>query len=467
MQRIAVIGGGAAGAAVVAEFLRSSNELELFWLVGQHVPGRGVAYAKSNAKHLLNVRAANMGLLADDVGGLLRYAQEKNLPVTASDFLPRALLGDYFEATLAKLIADCPPGVRVHTLSSEAVSLRPSDGGYLIDTDDRRTIHVDGVVLAVGALPPVPIAQVTADALEGGCYLPDPWQRRWIAHIPKRVVVLGSGLTAIDVILTAATRWPNARIVVLSRHGCLPSMHHAGPPSPYPHASRLIEQLRADPSTRCWFRTIREAAIDHGSRWRSVIDSLRPATTELWRSLDDAQRRRFLRHVRWAWETARHRMPPQTAEAIEQLQEEGRLSVVAGRIRKIDGRSPLTLSYRRRDYGSTTTLTADLVVQATGLQTKVKNTAHPLLRQMFRDGLVRVDAQGLGIDADLDGRVTRADGTTAPGLRAIGPLMRGVLWECTALPEIRMMAAKLARELPGELRHEHANDVGFSAAHSG
>jgi uncharacterized NAD(P)/FAD-binding protein YdhS len=467
MRKIAVIGGGAAGAAVVAEFLRSANHLELFWLVGQHVPGRGVAYATSNGQHLLNVRAANMGLLADDVGGLVRYVQAKKLQMTPSDFLPRTVYGDYIEATLAKLIADCQPGVSVDTLSSEAVSLRPCNGGYAIETDDRRTLRVDGVVLAIGALPPVPIAQVRADALEGGNYLPDPWQRRRITHIPKRVVVLGSGLTAIDVILTAATHWPDARIIALSRHGRLPSVHHPVPLLPHPHAGDLIERLRADPTIRGRFRTIREAANDHGANWRAVIDSLRPVTTELWRSLDDVQRRRFLRHARWAWEVVRHRLPPQSADAIGQLQQDGRLTVLAGRIRKVEGPLPLNLSYRRRSDGSIRDLAADLVIQATGLHTAVKRTAHPLLRQMFREGLVRVDAQGLGIDADVSGRVIRADGTAAPALRVIGPLMRGVLWECTALPEIRMMAARLARELPIDLRGGRPSDSGVEAARSG
>ena len=243
--------------------------------------------------------------------------------------MPRSVFSEYVDATLAKLIAECPPGMSVDTISADAVSLRPCDRGYRIDTDDRRTFRVDGVVLAMGALPPVPLAEVRAEAIEGGSYLADPWQRRRIVHVPRRVVVLGSGSTAVDVILTAATLWPNARIIALSRHGCLPARHHAAQPAPYPCAAALIEQLRAEPSVHARFRAIRDAVNEHGFNWRAVIDSLRPVTTELWRSSpDDAQRRRFLRHVRWAWDAAVHRMPPQSAEAIEQLQEEGRLTVL-------------------------------------------------------------------------------------------------------------------------------------------
>jgi uncharacterized NAD(P)/FAD-binding protein YdhS len=79
---------------------------------------------------------------------------------------------------------------------------------------------------------------------------------------------------------------------------------------------------------------------------------------------------------------------------------------------------------------------------------------------MFESRLVRADRQGLGIDADTAGRVMRSDGTAEPGLRVIGTLLRGALWECTALPEIRTMAAKFARELPFELGRQHKASPG-------
>jgi uncharacterized NAD(P)/FAD-binding protein YdhS len=260
-------------------------------------------------------------------------------------------------------------------------------------------------------------------------------------------------LTAVDVILSAATAWPHAKILALSRHGRLPAAHGAVPAKPYLHQDQLIEELRAAPSARRWVRIVRECVQDDAPDWRSVVDGLRPATVELWRSLDLMQRRRFLRHVRWVWEIARHRMPPQTAQIIERLQDQGRLRVVAGRVRRIEGSAPIAMTYRRRDDGTTRQVTVDLAIQATGLQTAVQRTSHRLLRQMFEIRLVRADRQGLGIDADTAGRVLRADATVEPGLRVIGTLLRGTLWECTALPEIRAMAARLVREFPNELGH--------------
>ena len=458
MPRIAIIGGGAAGAAVVGEFLRRGSDVELSWFVGQETPGRGVAYATSNGLHLLNVRAANMGLFADDPGGLMRFMQEANVAAGPADFVPRSVFGDYVEVTLKRLLADRSARTCVNTHSSKVIGLELNDGRYVVHTDLKEAVGVDGVVLAIGALPPVPIAEVHSDALAGGRYLPDPWQTPNLEQAPQRVVVLGSGLTAVDVILTAATNWPDAQIVALSRHGCLPAAHRAEPSLPYAFQAQTIESLRTHASIRSWVRLLRGTVDDDRADWRALIDGLRPVTIELWRSLDLKQRKCFLRHARWAWEAVRHRMPPQTAQAIELLRDEGRLIVVAGRIQRVEGRSPLALTYRRRDDGTTQTIGADLAIQATGLQTAVQRTSHPLLRQMFRDGLLRADAQGLGIDTDLHGRVIGRDGEAIPRIRVIGTLLRGALWECTALPEIRLMAARLVHEMPRELRRPSSEE---------
>jgi uncharacterized NAD(P)/FAD-binding protein YdhS len=183
-----------------------------------------------------------------------------------------------------------------------------------------------------------------------------------------------------------------------------------------------------------------------------VIDGLRSTNVELWQSLCVDERARFLRHVRWAWELARHRMAPAAAEAIGQLQASGRLELLAGRIRRVEGDKSVVITYRHRGNGEDRNLNADLVVQTTGFQPLTEATPHRLLRQLLKGGLVRIDELGLGLDSDVNGALLRADGHPLPGARALGSLLRGTLWECTALPEIRTAAAKIVRELPRELR---------------
>ncbi|HEX6833351.1 MAG TPA: FAD/NAD(P)-binding protein, partial [Rudaea sp.] len=285
MQRIAIIGGGAAGAALVGEFLRrASHGVALTWLVGRRAPGRGVAYATSAEQHLLNVRAANMGLFADDVGALLRFAQERGFAVSGTDFLPRGVFGDYVESTLARLIAThaTPRTLTLRTVEARAV--RGSDAeGYVVTTDDESHIEADAVVLALGALPPKPLAGVSCAALASGRYAVDAWQLPRLAQAPRRIVVIGTGLSGVDVILSAAATWPDAQIVAVSRHGRLPQTHLPVPGAPYEFQRELTDTLRARADVRVWLRALRDA-IDDADDWRAVIDGLRSATVELWQA---------------------------------------------------------------------------------------------------------------------------------------------------------------------------------------
>jgi uncharacterized NAD(P)/FAD-binding protein YdhS len=137
-------------------------------------------------------------------------------------------------------------------------------------------------------------------------------------------------------------------------------------------------------------------------------------------------------------------MAPATAQAIEQLVEEGRLQVHAARVLAVDGAGPLAVSVRDRGIQRTSVIESDLVVQSTGLDTAVAFSTDGLLAQLVREGLAVPDPLELGVQADADGQLLDASGRPQRGLYAIGSLLRGMQWECTAMPEIRVAAHRLA-----------------------
>jgi len=445
MSRIVVIGGGAAGTAIVGEFLRGPRlpDVSLGWIVGHGAPGRGVAYSTIADFHLLNVRAAGMGLFADDVGGFLAHLNEKGASVRGTDFVPREWFGDFAETTLARLMEEAARvGVRVDVMSSEAIRIAPTPAGdYAIDLRDGRTQFADEIVLALGGLPPDPIAGVGATALMSGAYVLDPWTLGSRKPAPAHVVVIGTGLTGVDAALDAAARWPSAQITAVSRHGRFPLEHPREPAAPYEHQTAFNELLLAVPSLRTWLKHFRETLADHADEldWRALVDGVRPVSSRLWCSLAAADKRRFLRHLRWLWEIARHRMPPQTAGALAALRDDGRLTVIAGRIEAVDGHGPLDVHLRNRS-GERHLLTADLVVQATGFNTNAAASRHRLVRQLIDEGLALPDELGLGLKTDVEGHLVSADDEVLDDIRVIGTLERGSLWECSGLPEIRTRA---------------------------
>lgn len=450
MADIAVVGGGAAGAAAFGELLARYDVGTVHWIVGQHAPGRGVAYATRDDRHLLNVRAAGMGVFQEHGEDFIQHASRQLGQVKGTDFLPRRLFGDFVQAQVgARIDAARRAGrsFRIHPESAREV-VRRGEGGYAVRVGADRWIDVQHVVLAVGALSQRPLRTVSTTALAGGAYELDPWRLDRHPTPPRRVVVIGTGLTAVDTLLSASVRWPHAELVAVSRHGLWPLTHSTLPLAAYARQRELNQDLLESSGPAAMFRRVREAMAENAETdWRSIIDGLRPINALLWQRMSHARRRQFLRHARWIWEASRHRMAPASGEAIHQLMEEGRLQVRAARVLDVDGSAPLQVTLRERATQFVTSIEADLVVQATGLDTAVAFGAHELLSQLLRDGLAVADPLQLGVLARADGQLLDAGGAPLPGLHALGSLLRGNLWECTAMPEIRAAAHGLASRL--------------------
>ncbi|WP_198670151.1 FAD/NAD(P)-binding protein [Dyella sp. C9] len=462
MADIAVIGGGAAGAAAFGELLASYEAGTVHWIVGQQAPGRGVAYATKDDRHLLNVRASGMGVFAEHGEDFIQHASRQLGQVKGTDFLPRRIFGDFIQAQVgARIDAARRLGrsFRIYPENAHEVLAR-GEGGYAVRVGEQRWLDVGHVVLAVGALAQRPLRTVSHAALESGAYELDPWRLDRHVHAPRRVLVIGTGLTAVDTLLSAAERWPHAELVAVSRHGLWPFTHSALPLATYARQQALNEALLACDGVAPMLRLVR-AAFDDATEtdWRSIVDGLRPMNALLWQRLSHARRRQFLQHARWVWEASRHRMAPASGQAIHQLEEEGRLQVLAARVLEVDGTAPLQVTLRERATQLVSKLEADLVVQATGLDTAVAYGADPLLSQLLRDGLAVADPLQLGVLAQADGQLVGASGAPQPGLHAIGSLLRGNLWECTAMPEIRATAHRLALQLSAS-RATSYEDVG-------
>lgn len=447
MVDVVVVGGGAAGAAVFGELLGRGDAGCVHWVTGNRPPGRGVAYSTREGHHLLNVRASGMGLF--DGPGSVFADHPAAGGVAPHEFAPRGRYGDYVQSRLAERVAAARgAGRRFELHSDAAVDTWPEAGRWRVRLEGGATLEADEVVLAPGALPPRPLRTVSAQALASGAYQVDPWQLQTPGAAPQRVLVIGTGLTAVDVLLTAARRWPQARLQAVSRHGRLPFTHREFPVPPWPGQPGLNQTLLEAGSVTGLLRSLRRATREVPD-WQAVVDGVRPVTVPLWRGMDMDARRQFLRHLRWLWEAARHRVPLASAEALQRLQVDGRLQIGAGRVLAVHGGGPLQVRVRERGGEGDSILEADLVVQATGLEVSAA-TAGGLLRRLLDRGLVAPDPLRLGLAAREDGRLADPHGDVQPGLSAIGPLLRGTLWECTAMPEIRVAARGLAeRLLPG------------------
>ncbi len=450
-RRVAIIGGGAAAATLFSELLERQppQSLHLDWFTGGAGSARGVAYGTTSARHLLNVRAASMSMFAGKPRGFLDFVQRDDPSIAGTDFLPRRRYGDYLEAEVARALQQAMAhGHAVNIVPFAVDALVPEHDGVTV-IHGEESHRVDAAVLALGALPPQPLPGVSAAALDSGRYVVDPWRLLASSDAwplpPRKVVLIGLGLTAVDVLLELSARWPQTEFTAISRHGLLPEAHLHAAAVPADDSAELIEAMRDAPDIRLWLHLLREAVAQQGLEWRAIVDSLRPHVPGLWGELPPEQRARFMRHARWAWERVRHRMPPQVRATITALEQDGRLQRRRGRVHSVDvvgDAVRLTLGRASQTH----TLDADLVIQTVGLNTDVRRTPHRLISQLLTNAHIAPDPLGLGVLADTDGHLQH-DGTYWPTLFAIGSLLRGTLWESTAMPEIRQQARHLADQL--------------------
>lgn len=417
-ESIAIVGGGASGVLTAFQLLKDPDDARSVTVhEATGVLGRGIAYGTSDPRHLLNVRARHMSAYADVPSDLLDWTVRAGRDPDPFGFLPRMEYAAYLQDTLAD-VADH----RLTISAGRVDDIVPVSGGFELRTRDRVTTAAT-VVLAYGNQTPQELGEVTGHP----GYLANPWDLAAIRALPgdASVVVVGTGLTAIDTVITLLEDEPRRRAVMVSRHGILPRAHIEQ------QSTAWVTDVPDGPLTADGMAALVRAQIDaarsHGVDWRNVVDGLRPQTQSIWRRLDHAERQRFLATYARDWEVRRHRMAPEVADRVRGYRRDRRLTVLDGGIAGADLEA------------------ADAVVNCTGPLTDIGRSADPLLQALQARGLVAPDPLRLGLDATPAGEVIGSDGAVVPGLFAVGPPRKGILWESTAIPEIRTQAAEVAR----------------------
>ncbi|MFO1494204.1 MAG: FAD/NAD(P)-binding protein [Lysobacterales bacterium] len=433
---LGVIGGGAAATAVWLAAAARLPGAQVLWVAPAGADGTGVAYGTTDPTHRLNVRALRMSARADLPGDFVDFLRQRDGGVDELAFYPRADYGDYLRARLQIAWA----GLAGRRWSQRAVAVTRDSAGWNVYGADGECARVRQLVLALGPQPQCVLPGVAAEALASGRYRLDPYAGLPVVETaPAEIWIIGSGLTAVDLALSAAQRYPAARLHLLSRHAALPGVH-----GPHGEAGAdLLDGAASYPRVSALMRQLRQPR-QPGEDWRLRVDSLRARCAERWQRWPCAERRRFLRHARWLWDVARHRMAPEVADALAALRQAGRLVLHAGRLRAVTLEDDaLSLRWQPRGHADAVDVRADWVLQATGLNTGVARASDPLLRSLLDQGLARADDLDLGLATDAAQRLLGADGRPHQDAYVLGALARGSRFECIAMPEIRTHAAAI------------------------
>ena len=455
MTTIAIVGGGFSGTVAAVNLARLSDRPMRVVVINSKRPlGRGTAYGTTRVEHLLNVAARNMSALPDMPSHFVDWLRSRYDFRSMPDaelremFAPRRVYGDYVRGLLETCLhpIDTRCQVRVESIDEEAVDIAASDDGLAVRLNDGTVVDAEQVVLATGNQPPGSFPS-TSPLRHDPRYRSDPWDD-WLSRLPPpggRVVLLGAGLTMVDIVLTLAEIGWDGEIVAVSRHGMLPKSHFRG--------IAYEDYLPADADS-LGLSGLRAIVQQHCDRLKQMsqnsaiaIDKLRPHTQRLWRNLLTEDKRKFLNHDAALWNVTRHRIAVSIHNKVTDALDSGRLKVVAGTIESlVPGEQRIDVVVRDAD-GSESIQSGDLVINCTGPQSHFSQTGLPLFDNLLARGMVRSDELDLGIQTDDDFAVIDHEGNSSSHLYAIGPLLKGSLWETTAVSELRAQAMRVAEVL--------------------
>jgi uncharacterized NAD(P)/FAD-binding protein YdhS len=463
-QRVAVVGGGAAGTVAAAHLLREPREdsaLEVVLIDREGGFGRGVAYGTSDPMHLLNVPAVRMGAVCGHPEHfhewLCSRAREEagggdcaDPAVAEEAFLPRGLYGTYLLDLLDRAEREAEGSATLERRVGDVVALDGSAGGegVTLRFADGGELAADRAVLALGPLAggdPIPIPP---ELRESGRYVADPWAPGALdrAAGERDVLIVGTGLTTVDVALSLGGRPRGPRIRAVSRHGLVPRRHRRD-------LTRLrrfplpTESGDLAPILGAVFAQVCHVS-QQGDDWRDVIDSMRPVSPALWKSLKQAEKKRFLRDYQRLWDVHRFRMAPDVADRLEELEAEERVTFGAGSIVALEPHAGgVHVSLRTLGQHELDIVDVGAIVNCTGAGHDLRRTAPPLLRGLLDAGAARPDGLGIGLDVDDEGAILTADGTPSANVFVVGALRKGVEWEAIGITEIRDHSGAIARKV--------------------
>jgi uncharacterized NAD(P)/FAD-binding protein YdhS len=450
---IAIIGGGFSGVMTAVNLARLSRQPLHLTIINQRRPtARGVAYGTRRMEHLLNVAARNMSAFPDLPDHFLQWLRTRSEYDTVPDhelrerFIPRMIYGDYLRGLMQQHLQAPTDSMPVKTtfIDADAVDISQHDHGATIHLADGGRVGAHRVVLATGNEPPAGLPG-SADLHDHPAWIGNPWQP-WENRLPSSggtILILGTGLTTVDAVITVRALGWHGVIHAVSRNGWLPHSHFRGieypdfPPPGIDLADLGLKKLLSLVEHHC--AHLREM----GANPAIIVDKMRPYTQRIWQRFSLEERLEFVRHHAARWNILRHRIAPEIYAQLATAQLTGQLQVHSAGIEGVraDGNQVCVL------LSGGKTLVGDLVINATGPNTKFTATNIPLLQNLLRSGLVTPDETEMGARVDADHTIIDRDGKRSEILLALGPLLRGTLWETIAVPELRGQARRTAETL--------------------
>jgi uncharacterized NAD(P)/FAD-binding protein YdhS len=435
--RLTIIGGGFTGVAAAIHALASdTGPISIDVIEPSARLGRGSAYGTMDADHRINVPSDRMSLFSNDATHYTRWLFENAwLPDAESAdalgryYTPRRAFATYVEDVLAQTERRRSPSTLCHH-KTRALALTRVEEAFRVDLEDASVLYADRVAICTGHTPGAP-CRISDTAIRNPRLIANPWVSGSLAGVDpsSSVLIVGTGLTMVDVVATLARREHRGPILAVSPRGLLPREHgeFVDDLDPFEHArpSTAVELLQL----------LRSAVRRRGENdWQPIVDAFRRRLTRIWQALPPHERVRAVRRLLPFWEVHRFRIAPQGAAALARLRAQGRLAVQRARVIGLDEQSGSLVARLKLSGGPIAERAFDTVILCSGAPRGLRD--NPLLDSLVRHGLAKLDDVQFGVEVDEISRLVDAHGAVQPDLFALGPVTRGTFGEMTGAPDI-------------------------------
>lgn len=476
---IGVVGGGASAVCLIdalAQAQGGPGSITVF----EPSPNlwRGRAYQVDAETIKVNAPPDDMSVRVGDLGHFERWLEIRERivedfdsvdPYSGARFAPRTVYGEYLEQSAYTALGELRrQGWRVDLVGAAVTGARRTADQVLLSTSNGHAGAFDYVVLCVGGDSPKDAYGLTG--APGFIADPYPVSHRLRDIGPREdVAVIGSGLTAVDIVLALAAQGHQGRISLLSRRGLLPGVRQR--PAAFEPRHLTKERMRSlagrrSELTLAEFADLvkaelrdagaaldavyaeimnadREAPVDRLRRQFAAVDSpdlglriLQRAVPDIgpdvWPLLREQDRAELLHsHYRTVMSLCCP-MPPSSASLMLQLVDAGQLDVRCG-LQKVAARPGGGFETITTDG---TALAADKVINAVNAsEGRIPTRALPLVTTLTRaHAAVRHPHGGLNL-ARATSRLI-ADGTQDPRLYGLGNIGSGALFFTFGVPSL-------------------------------
>ncbi|MFI7064304.1 FAD/NAD(P)-binding protein [Kribbella sp. NPDC050124] len=460
---IAIVGGGAAAVGLLDALAATAGETGTI-SVFEPSPylWRGRAYGPDLESVLVNAPPAIMSIRSGDFEHYAAWLGDRGAEhldeLLGQPLVPRAVYGEYLADTAEKAMAALgEQGWLVRVVPARVTEVVRTEGRLAVRTQDGEEHEASRVALCVGGGTPPDLYNLAGT--EG--FVADPYPlARTLDGVPVEsdVAIIGSGLTAVDVVVSLAARGHAGRITLLSRSGVLPHVWQR-PSQRRPQyltvervaglgqvtLDQLVELFRAELAGEDFdefvaelLRTETEDPVQRLRRQLAAVDDSRISRRVLqetahtvgpfaWRLLPEPDRALVRRHLRTAASVASP-MVPVNAAILMRLLDAGQLTLVSGlrSIEVVDGQ------FRAHSNELTT---AQVVVNAVNPPPQaVPAMSQDLVQSLTQTGLATLHPSGGLIPAD-------------PRVHVVGDLVGGGSFITSSIPGVAAQATRAADAL--------------------